>query len=58
MLETTVRLASYLFLAGVLTLFSSAFPSVRRRFKRAFAVGALMAIASLFVVLAGALAFR
>lgn len=57
-LESTVSFASYLFLAGVAVLFSSAVPAVRLRFPRAFAAGSIMALASLLVVLGAALVLR
>ena len=58
MLETIVRVASYLFLAGVVLLFSSAVPAVRKRLPRAFAAGSFMALGSFVLVLLGTLLFR
>ncbi len=58
MLTLTVQVASYLFLAGVLLVFSSAVPKVRERFPRGFALGSFLALGSVLLVLVGALAFR
>ncbi|HNR00641.1 MAG TPA: hypothetical protein PKN52_11590 [Trueperaceae bacterium] len=58
MLTLTVQVASYVFLVGVLLLFSSASPKVREWFPRGFAVGSLLALGSFLVVLVGALVFR
>jgi len=57
-LETTVKVASYLFLLAVLLIFSSAVPAVRKWFPRGFMLGSLLALGSLLLVLAGALVFR
>jgi len=57
-LETTVRVASFLFLGGMLLLVASAVPAVTRRFPRAFALGSLLALGSILLVLGGALTLR
>lgn len=58
MLTLTVQVASFVFLVGVLLLFSSAAPKVRERFPRGFAIGSLLALGSVLLVLVGALVFR
>ncbi|MFO7544226.1 MAG: hypothetical protein R6W77_01875 [Trueperaceae bacterium] len=55
MLETVLRIASYIFLTGVLLVVASAVPALTRRWPRAMMVGFLLAVASLFMVLAAAL---
>ncbi len=57
-LETTVRVASFIFLAGMLLLVSSAVPAVTKRFPRTFALGSLLALGSILLVLAAALTLR
>lgn len=56
--ETTARVASFLFLGGVLLVFSSVLPAVRAKFPPAFALGSFMALGSPLLVLAAALVFR
>lgn len=54
-LESVVRIASYIFLTGVLLVVASAVPALTRRWPRVMMVGFLLAVASLFMVLAAAL---
>lgn len=58
MQELLVQIASYLFLAGILLVFASIVPSVRRAWPRGFMVGFLTAVGSVFLVLFSALVFR
>ncbi len=58
LLTSTIRVAAYLFLLGVLMIVASAVPPVARRFPRVFLTGFLVAVLSLVLVLAGALLFR
>jgi hypothetical protein len=55
--EQLIRISSYVFLAGVLLVFATVVPAVRERFPRAFGLGFLLAVASVFVVLAAAVFF-
>lgn len=55
MQATLIQIASYLFLAGVLLVFATIVPAVRERYPRAFGLGFLLAVASIFIVLAAAL---
>ncbi len=57
MQETLIRIASYVFLAGVLMVFVTIVPAVRERYPRAFGVGFLLSVASVFLVLAAAVFF-
>jgi hypothetical protein len=54
----SIRVASYLFLAGIIMVLASLFPAVQRRAPRIFLYGFLVAAGSLFVVLFAALLFR
>lgn len=54
-LENVLRIASYIFLTGVLLVVASAVPAFTRRWPRVMVVGFLLAVASLFTVLAAAL---
>lgn len=55
MQETLISIASYLFLAGVLLVFVSIFPAVRRRMPRALGYGFMLAVGSIFLVLLAAI---
>lgn len=57
-LALTIRIAAYLFLAGILMVVTSPVPALSRRFPRLYLAGFLLAVVSLFLVLAGALLFR
>jgi hypothetical protein len=54
-LESVLRTASYIFLTGVLLVVASVVPALTRRWPRVMLVGFLLAVASLFMVLAAAL---
>lgn len=53
----TVRVAAYLFLLGILMVVLSPLPPLARRFPRLYLTGFLLAVASLLLVLAGAVLF-
>lgn len=53
--ELVIQVASYLFLAGILLVFSSIVPAVRRRWPRGFMIGFVTATGSVLLVLAAAL---
>ena len=57
-LAFTIRIAAYLFLAGVLMVVLSPVPALARRFPRLYLAGFMLAVLSLFMVLAGALTWR
>lgn len=57
-LTLTVRVAAYLFLAGILMVVLSPVPPLSRRFPRLYLGGFLLAVISIFLVLLGALLFR
>lgn len=57
-LALTVRIAAYLFLAGILMVVLSPVPALSRRFPRLYLMGFALSVASLLLVLGGALAFR
>ena len=54
-LSFLVRLAAYLFLAGVVMVVVSPVPALSRRFPRLYLAGFLLAVVSVLLVLAGAL---
>ncbi len=58
MSETVITISSYLFLAGVLLVFSTIFPVVRERFPKALMVGFMLAVGSIFLVLFAATVLR
>lgn len=51
MREPVITFSSYLFLAGVLLVFSTIFPAVRNRWPKALMVGFMLAVGSIFLVL-------
>jgi len=53
--ELVIRLASYLFLAGIVLVFASIVPQVRRFWPRGFMIGFLLSVGSVFLVLVAAL---
>jgi len=53
--NTVIQIASYLFLAGILLVFSSIVPRVRAAWPRGFMVGFLLAVGSVLLVLVAAL---
>ncbi len=55
MQELVIRIASYLFLAGIVLVFASIAPKVRSAWPRGFMVGFLLAVGSVFLVLFAAL---
>lgn len=55
MRDTVIQIASYVFLVGILLVFSSIVPKVRAAWPRGFMVGFLLAVGSVFLVLAAAL---
>lgn len=57
-LTLTIRIAAYLFLAGILMVVLSPVPALSRRFPRLYLAGFLLAVASLLLVLGGAVLFR
>jgi len=57
-LTITIRIAAYLFLAGILMVVLSPIPAVTRRFPRFYLLGFLLAVLSVFLVLIGALTLR
>lgn len=54
-LTITVRVAAYLFLAGILMVVLSPVPALARRFPRLYLAGFALAVLSIFLVLVGAL---
>lgn len=56
-LALTIRVAAYLFLLGILMVVLSPLPALSRRFPRLYLTGFLLAVGSLVLVLAGAIAF-
>lgn len=56
-LALTIRVAAYLFLLGILMVVLSPLPGLSRRFPRLYLTGFLLAVGSLVLVLAGAIAF-
>lgn len=54
-LSLIVRIAAYLFLAGILMVVLSPVPALSRRFPRLYLLGFLLSVVSVFLVLAGAL---
>ncbi len=54
-LSSIVRIAAYLFLAGILMVVLSPVPALSRRFPRLYLLGFLLSVVSVFLVLAGAL---
>lgn len=57
-LAVVIRIAAYLFLAGILMVVLSPVPALSRRFPRLYLTGFLVAVASLLLVLAGAFVLR
>lgn len=58
MQELVIRIASYLFLTGIVLVFASIVPRVRSAWPRGFMVGFLLSVGSVFLVLIAALLFR
>lgn len=58
MQETIVKLASYLFLAGIVLVFLSTVPAFRRAWPKAFMVGFLTSVLSLFLVFTVGIALK
>ncbi len=58
MREPVITFASYLFLVGVLLVFSTIFEVVRNRWPKALMVGFMLAVGSIFLVLGAATLLR
>lgn len=58
MREPVITFASYLFLVGILLVFSTIFPVVRDRWPKALMVGFMVAVGSIFLVLFAATVLR
>lgn len=56
--ETLIQIAGYLFLAGILLVFVSIVPAVRRRAPRSFMAGFMLAVGSLLLVLLAGIFFK
>lgn len=57
-LDLVIRIAAWLFLAGILMVLGSAVPALARRFPRMFLSGFLLSAGSLVLVLLGAITLR
>lgn len=57
-LSLIIRIAAYLFLAGIVMVVASPLPALARRFPRLYLMGFALAVASILLVLAGAVLLR